>query len=391
MDLEKDTREKQLLAENLARIAHFLTQAESARLFRQASTILTVGLEKEADDREAAILANGLATLLSSAPPLDAEKLSRRAAKTLSLKMEKGTADNPWMVEALSSMRTYYLPPSEAVEVLEAKFNKPMEPWTSSALAERLSSTVSRLPPGEAAKVCGRVARVLATSLSRETDWHSRLAWSIGLSNVARAMTVDEAERVVANAIRDLLRLRVGVSGSLYGPSFEFQYRASVCDGAIAELIPHIGDEKAGILAQELAFLMCSEAGDNERWQLASAKTTNLNLIITNSGRQENVDKAWIAGGTNDGSYSPAGKPLRCRLTSQELLDLLKMPTCIGVARRIVLDHLGNRYHRHFINHWAFVRYARESGLNLDLTTPPHRPNPRESLERMIAVLGAGE
>ena len=45
-----------------------------------------------------------------------------------------------------------------------------------------------------------------------------------------------------------------------------------------------------------------------------------------------------------------------------------------GPARRAVLDHLGNRYGRHFVNHWAFVRYAREQNLGLDFTTPPKRP-----------------
>jgi hypothetical protein len=57
-------------------------------------------------------------------------------------------------------------------------------------------------------------------------------------------------------------------------------------------------------------------------------------------------------------------------------VDLLKMPTCIGAARRGVLDHLGNRYGRRFVNHWAFVRFATEQKLSLDFTTPPRRPEP---------------
>jgi hypothetical protein len=75
-------------------------------------------------------------------------------------------------------------------------------------------------------------------------------------------------------------------------------------------------------------------------------------------------------------------EPFPCRLTTQELVELLKMPTCLGEARRIVLDHLGNRYHRHFVNHWAFVRFATEQNLNLDFTTPPKRPDRKESFKR---------
>jgi hypothetical protein len=69
-----------------------------------------------------------------------------------------------------------------------------------------------------------------------------------------------------------------------------------------------------------------------------------------------------------------AAEPYPCRLTTQELVDLLKMPTCFGAARRVVFDHLGNRYNRSFVNHWAFVRYATDQNLNLDFTTPPRRP-----------------
>ena len=50
------------------------------------------------------------------------------------------------------------------------------------------------------------------------------------------------------------------------------------------------------------------------------------------------------------------------------------MPTCFGPTRRVVLDHLGRRYGRHFANHWEFVEFAQAAGLDLDFTTPPTRP-----------------
>ncbi len=62
------------------------------------------------------------------------------------------------------------------------------------------------------------------------------------------------------------------------------------------------------------------------------------------------------------------------------------MPTCFGEARRVVLDHLGNRYGWRFDNHWAFVSYAREYGLDLDFITPPNRPDPRESVKRVLEI-----
>ncbi len=68
-------------------------------------------------------------------------------------------------------------------------------------------------------------------------------------------------------------------------------------------------------------------------------------------------------------------------------MELLKMPTCFGAARRVVLNHLGNIHGRRFTNHWEFVRFARETGLDVDLTTPPRRPNHEESIRRMLAIL----
>jgi hypothetical protein len=70
-------------------------------------------------------------------------------------------------------------------------------------------------------------------------------------------------------------------------------------------------------------------------------------------------------------------KPFPCRLSTQELVELLKMPTCVGEVRRVILNHLGNRYGRPFETHWDFVRYDQERGLHLDFTTPPQRPDPK--------------
>jgi hypothetical protein len=69
----------------------------------------------------------------------------------------------------------------------------------------------------------------------------------------------------------------------------------------------------------------------------------------------------------------PALKPLPCRLSTQALVELLKQPTCIGLARRIILDQLEYRYRQKFADHWAFVRFAKKQKLDLDFTTPPKR------------------
>jgi hypothetical protein len=70
----------------------------------------------------------------------------------------------------------------------------------------------------------------------------------------------------------------------------------------------------------------------------------------------------------------PALQPAPCRFPAQHLVELLKYPTCVGRARRVILDQLENRYRQKFADHWDFVRFARKQKLGLDFTTPPKRP-----------------
>ena len=48
------------------------------------------------------------------------------------------------------------------------------------------------------------------------------------------------------------------------------------------------------------------------------------------------------------------------------------MPPYVGVARRIVLDQLGNRYHRTFTDVWEFVTFT---GSSASTSTSPARRN----------------
>ena len=57
------------------------------------------------------------------------------------------------------------------------------------------------------------------------------------------------------------------------------------------------------------------------------------------------------------------------------VVDLLKMPTCRLEARRVLVRQLGNQCGRPFADMWEFVNWAKENRPDLDLTSPPVRPD----------------
>ncbi len=249
---------------------------------------------------------------------------------------------------------------------------------TCKPLLKPLISLANRMTPTEAAKVRGRVARMLIVpgNLARmakmpHPEWE-RQSLASDLVSLASPMEPEEANWIFREVIRSLLQ-------ELQAP-----------DDSIVQLLPQLDPSTARELARELALRACS---DNKLWSdslwrggptFNETLSARLNAILTDVGR---TPPAPQPAETKAGDQKPPSTPLPCRLTTPELVELLKMPTCFGAARRVVLDHLGNRYGRRFVNHWAFVRVAREQGLDFDFTTTPKRPKPKETVERMLKIL----
>jgi hypothetical protein len=203
-----------------------------------------------------------------------------------------------------------------------------------------LSSVGSRMPEIEADQVHGQVARAITSELEREKDADARSRLLQALASVASRMAPSGGTRVLADSLER---------------ETDFSSREIV----IRALVSISSRMEPGESARILSIALERERNEDCRKILTEALAHK--------------------------AEPPATKQVS--FSTQELVELLKMPTCFGRIRRVVLDHLGNRYGQRFVNHWAFVRYAREKGLKLDFTTPPRRPNPEESLERMLNIL----
>ncbi len=293
--------------------------AEAARIYGHAALVLAAALDHAKNNNERDTLASGLVELTGRLEPAEAARIYRLAAPSLAGAVARDTRDNDGENDRLA-----------------------------------LSSLAARMAPDEA-------ARVLADALKQGSNAPGLADLAQILSATLNRLNDAEANRVCEQLIE-----------SLDPDSFDL---------IAPELLQHLNPGKAHALAWDLASRMCSER---------EARTYALSPILTDGSREQRARRAALmaSGGAGlEGMLAAAvriiAEPFPCRLTTQELVELLKMPTCFGQDRRIVLDHLRNRYHRRFVNHWAFVRFATEQRLDLDFTTPPKRPDHKGSLKRM--------
>ena len=197
-----------------------------------------------------------------------------------------------------------------------------------------LADLAAGAPPAEAAEVARSALGWLAQTMPRSAR-KVRAIEEVWLSGLLRFLPADEARRAAG-------RFAVMIASDAR-QRFEPEHRA--------------GPEFIDTRWKYFAALLTDESPDDIR-------------------RRAPAVAASLAAGSPFGvvpAAAVAAEPFGCRLTTPQLVELLKMPTLRSEARRVVLDHLGTRYGRVFRDPWAFVRFAKEAGLDLDFATPPTR------------------
>jgi len=183
--------------------------------------------------------------------------------------------------------------------------------------------------------VCGQAAATLALAMSKTTDSNALYWLAQGLSAVAARLEPKEAAATLA--------LAMSRTTDSYTPFPLGQTLSAVLTG-----VPLSGQRRHATLAATAVGL----AADS---RVALSALPFLAPTV----------------------LSPP-----CRLSDQELVELLKQPLFVGEARRVILDLLGDRHGRRFADQWEFVQFAEERRLGLDFTTPPMRPDPAPPLTR---------
>jgi hypothetical protein len=213
--------------------------------------------------------------------------------------------------------------------------------------------------------------------LGQEQKAASRDFSATALAAIAPRMHETDASSVLASATRTLADALVKESS---------QEESAYLEYGLSRLLPHLDTESA---AQSVRLVSSRITGDRTPAYTGNAYelhlATTLDIVITYGSpihtRPRAMAVASAVGTLTAGplvcmpSLVTGAEPLPCRLTTQELVEHLKRPTCVGDVRKVILKHLGNRYRQRFDTHWDFVRYAEEQKLGLDFVTPPKRPD----------------
>jgi tRNA A-37 threonylcarbamoyl transferase component Bud32/uncharacterized protein YjeT (DUF2065 family) len=323
---EKDPNMQRSLADALRVVAAWVEPAAVDAAARR----LTDALEKETDRSMRSALAEALGAVAARMGPEAAEAAARRL--TDALEKEQDFNVQRWLADALAAVAARMGP--AAVDAVAGRLTdalvKEKDPNARYWLAEAMRVVAARMG-SDAAEAA---ARRLTDALEKETDPHVRFALSRVLAAVAARLGPDAA----AAAARRLIDSFVGVNGGVNSSS------------------------SSPLLVDSLLRLqgLPSQDGSDPRPVLASQAVA-----------------VWMSPFPHPGhaaALARAAQPFPSRFTTQQLVDLLKMPTCIGPARGVVLGVLGQRYDRVFADQWDFVEYAEKHLPDIDLKTPPKRP-----------------
>jgi hypothetical protein len=147
-------------------------------------------------------------------------------------------------------------------------------------------------------------------------------------------------------------------------------------------LAPRLNPDDAALVAGLLAEAMARTSDSDTR----RAQARGLQALAVRFNPQEIRPRTYALASAVGNAGSPHGpfaalpalaeasRPPPARFTEQQLVDLLKAPTCPAPARQAIAEQLGRQCGRPFADEWQFVEWAREHRPDLDLTSPPIRP-----------------
>jgi tRNA A-37 threonylcarbamoyl transferase component Bud32 len=352
-----------------------------ARDAQQVASTLVQSMQDVRDPQILDSVVQGLSALAARMDARDAATTSAGAASVLLQAMQdakdpnalSGLARNQAALTARLDARGAAVMSARAASVLLQAMKDTKDSGTLYSLAQGLSAVAARLDAEGAAIATGQAAARLLQAMRDTGDPGTLTRLGQGLSAVAHYLDAKGAARAAAallRAMRDTkdpnALLQLAASLRAVAARLDAKEAAAVNAQAAATLLQFVQDPttQSRIPPPALAALFSTVLPLENPIPFARTASAVTSLAGT---AHPLISLAYVV---------PAPEPLPCRLSTQELVELLKLPTCIGEAPRIVLDQLGNRYRRTFADPWQFIRFAQDQHLELDFTTAPQRPEP---------------
>jgi hypothetical protein len=350
---------------------------------RVAATLLQ-GM-KGATDENLLWLAQDVAALTDRLEAPDAAAVSAQVAAALvpALKEGKQPSATPLLAESLAAAAAHMDRRSAAVVsaavagALLRRLRTPEESFYLPQLAEGLAAAAVRMDAGDAAAVSAAAARTLLEGMNDTTDGSALHDLAEGLAAVVARMDAKDATTAATQALARLVKVMKSTNDA-----------GAICGLArgVSALVPRVGAEDAAAVTALAALTLLRAVESTEhRQELDSLAEYLSSLLAASPAAASRLRSATAAAAlalpagsghplTPLALLIPAAEPAPGCLSTQQLVELLKMPTCVATFRHVILDQLGNRYKRHFADVWEFARFAKEQDLALDFTTPPARP-----------------
>jgi predicted Ser/Thr protein kinase len=374
--LATNARARSQLAKILSSLARRLDPTEAAALCGPLARSISQSLEQDRAARDMyhlAHLANALVSVTKPLEEAEAVRLCRPVARKIANELMNQNLEYIHifmdLVESLASLSAC-LERSEADELCAAVFQsiarsfEQQSPDVRYNFVTALTSLSTRLTPSHASAYCGSFVRMMMDLLMQNpgiglgdvnytSDFLNALTSRLGPAEAA--ITVRSFLRLIEQGTDATVRSKLAYDLSSFSPLLEPAEAVSIARLLVAAVGRETDREVQFSLAR--ALVLFSARSRNER----SLRVLTSVLQFGPGGVPTSI--------LQDSSNSAAES-----LTSQEFVELLKMPTLFGEGRRVVLDELGRIHGRRFANHWQFVRFAEETSLKLDFTTPPRRP-----------------
>jgi hypothetical protein len=237
------------------------------------------------------------------------------------------------------------------------------------SLVKGLSDLSARMEAKEAATAAAQAATILVQGMKHTKDPNALLSMAQDLPELVGRMEARDAATAIAQAATTLVHARKNAKDPEANRAIPEFHKA------LASWMSRIARLASGSYVLQPRRVPSS-------LRLAQSLSDVLSTVPSADISSHSATAAFAVAFPVGNGYpltalafliSAAESP-SCPLSTQEFVELLKMPTCIGEVRRIILNHLGTRYRRIFADQWDFVRFAQEQKPGLDLLTPPQRP-----------------